>query len=106
MTCSVCTHAAVSAIDEALTSGSSSMRFLEVRYGISKSALGRHKAGHLDCRHKACEGSTQPAGNYRVRVRGARSPEAREISPPAPLEARRRQSAWLRAKGYSRDEIA
>jgi len=47
--CSVCTHPALVVIDERLQSGHP-LRDIVGDYGFSKSAVERHKAGHLPAR--------------------------------------------------------
>jgi hypothetical protein len=44
--CTICTHPARTTIDEGLVTGQS-LRALSAAYGLSKSAVDRHKDGHL-----------------------------------------------------------
>ncbi len=45
--CSICNHPDRTAIDKALVTRSASMRDVAGHYGVSRSALSRHKANHL-----------------------------------------------------------
>jgi hypothetical protein len=45
--CATCSHAEREAIDRALAAGNPSLRQLAARYGISTSALHRHRSKHL-----------------------------------------------------------
>ena len=45
--CSICNHPDRTAIDKALVTRSASMRDIAGQYGVSRSALSRHKANHL-----------------------------------------------------------
>ena len=45
--CSICEHLNRAAIDKALVTRSASMRDIAGHYGVSRSALSRHKANHL-----------------------------------------------------------
>lgn len=45
--CSVCEHPARREIDRALVLGTASIRDIAGQYGISRSALSRHKAAHI-----------------------------------------------------------
>jgi hypothetical protein len=44
--CSVCTHPARATIDDGLVTGQS-LRAISAAYGVSKSAVDRHKESHL-----------------------------------------------------------
>lgn len=46
-TCSVCNHPDRGEIDKALVTRSASMRDIAGQYGVSRSALSRHKSNHL-----------------------------------------------------------
>ena len=46
-TCSICNHPERSEIDKALVTRSASMRDIAGQYGVSRSALSRHKSNHL-----------------------------------------------------------
>ena len=45
--CSICNHPNRAAIDKALVTRSASMRDVAGQYGVSRSALSRHKTNHL-----------------------------------------------------------
>lgn len=45
--CSICSHAQRGAIDEALATSPDSIRDIAGRFGLSKTAVARHKAEHL-----------------------------------------------------------
>lgn len=45
--CSICNHPDRTAIDKALVTRSASMRDIAGQYGVSRSALSRHKSNHL-----------------------------------------------------------
>lgn len=49
-TCTICTHAERRAIDAALAKESDSFRNIAKRYGVSITALSRHKSDHLPAR--------------------------------------------------------
>lgn len=53
--CSICNHPKRREIDKALVSRSASMRDIAGRYGVSRSALSRHRKNHLPKLVKAAE---------------------------------------------------
>ena len=58
-TCSICNHPQRSEIDKALVTRSASMRDIAGQYGVSRSALSRHKANHLPRLVQAAEAAEE-----------------------------------------------
>ena len=57
--CRVCDHGERAAIDKALVTRSASMRDIAGQYGVSRSALSRHKANHLPRLVQAAEAAEE-----------------------------------------------
>lgn len=57
--CSICEHLNRAAIDKALVTRSASMRDIAGQYGVSRSALSRHKANHLPRLVQAAEAAEE-----------------------------------------------
>jgi transposase-like protein len=57
--CRVCDHGERAAIDKAIVTRSASMRDIAGQYGVSRSALSRHKANHLPRLVQAAEAAEE-----------------------------------------------
>ena len=78
--CTVCAHAAVDAIDAALETGQP-LRDLAVEYGLSRSALDRHRRFHL-------EGQTETGAGAEPSHDNGRAPQRTPVRPDAPKKKR------------------
>jgi transposase-like protein len=115
--CSICGRADRIAIDADIAAGASSLASIAARYGVSKSALIRHRDNH-GAEQTAAE-NTPTAVTVRQRIRPASAADSSTAEPSnddeitagsceavEPTTARLREVASLLARGLSRAEIA
>lgn len=93
--CSCCSHPERPALDAALRSGVA-LRTVAEGFGVSKTALIRHRDNHMD--------TQAPHVRHRERLAAPSAPQAN----PAPLNAheKMRRALWMREQGFTRSEIA
>lgn len=93
--CSCCSHPERPALDTALRSGAA-LRIVAEGFGVSKTALIRHRDNHMD--------TQAPRVRHRGRSAALNAPQ--EAPAPLNVHEKMRRALWMREQGFTRSEIA